>query len=181
MLLGARWLSDEPRRHDCLIAYVLGLSHAVNIAFFSALAVSGEDAPRLARMSSATCGAQLEVARRVANESPDLYCEIQQPNDFEQESLDALARAVGELQRAVCTGDATAFEGLMARGREYLSSARELDVVRPEGVRGGLAPRVTPGGISRMFRSPLHLDRSADVPRTLRCRDARPPDDVAAR
>ena len=31
--------------HDRLIAYVLGLSHAVNIAFFSALADSGEAAP----------------------------------------------------------------------------------------------------------------------------------------
>ena len=37
--------------HDRLIAYVLGLSHALNIAFFTALAESGEAAPRLARMS----------------------------------------------------------------------------------------------------------------------------------
>ncbi len=34
--------------HDRLIAYVLGLSHALNIAFFTALAESGEAAPRLA-------------------------------------------------------------------------------------------------------------------------------------
>jgi prephenate dehydrogenase len=34
--------------HDRLIAYVLGLSHALNIAFFTALADSGEAAPRLA-------------------------------------------------------------------------------------------------------------------------------------
>ena len=33
--------------HDRLIAYVLGLSHALNIAFFTALAESGEAAPRL--------------------------------------------------------------------------------------------------------------------------------------
>ena len=36
--------------HDRLIAYVLGLSHALNIAFFTALAESGEAAPRLARL-----------------------------------------------------------------------------------------------------------------------------------
>ena len=35
--------------HDRLIAYVLGLSHALNIAFFTALAESGEAAPKLAR------------------------------------------------------------------------------------------------------------------------------------
>ena len=40
--------------HDRLIAYVLGLSHALNIAFFTALAESGEAAPKLARMSSTT-------------------------------------------------------------------------------------------------------------------------------
>src|SRR5215467_162660 len=48
--------------HDRLIAYVLGLSHALNIAFFTALADSGEAAPRLARMSSTTFDAQLDVA-----------------------------------------------------------------------------------------------------------------------
>ena len=36
--------------HDRLIAYVLGLSHALNIAFFTALADSGEAAPRLAKL-----------------------------------------------------------------------------------------------------------------------------------
>ena len=48
--------------HDRLIAYVLGLSHALNIAFFTALAESGEAAPRLARLSSTTFDAQLDVA-----------------------------------------------------------------------------------------------------------------------
>ena len=52
--------------HDRLIAFVLGLSHALNIAFFTALAESGEAAPRLARMSSTTFDAQLDVATRVA-------------------------------------------------------------------------------------------------------------------
>ena len=48
--------------HDRLIAYVLGLSHALNIAFFTALAESGEAAPRLATLSSTTFDAQLGVA-----------------------------------------------------------------------------------------------------------------------
>src|SRR5437016_13341131 len=56
--------------HDRLIAYVLGLSHALNIAFFTALAESGEAAPTLAHMSSTTFDAQLDVASRRAQESP---------------------------------------------------------------------------------------------------------------
>ena len=56
--------------HDRLIAYVLGLSHALNIAFFTALADSGEAAPRLARLSSTTFDAQIDVASKVAAGEP---------------------------------------------------------------------------------------------------------------
>jgi chorismate mutase/prephenate dehydrogenase len=80
--------------HDRLIAYVLGLSHALNIAFFTALAESGEAAPRLARMSSTTFDAQLDVAATVSEESPELYYEIQALNDYGAESLQALSGAV---------------------------------------------------------------------------------------
>ena len=51
--------------HDPLIAYVLGLSHALNLAFVTALVESGEQAPRLARLSSVTFDRQLRVAAAV--------------------------------------------------------------------------------------------------------------------
>jgi chorismate mutase / prephenate dehydrogenase len=106
--------------HDRLIAYVLGLSHALNIAFFTALAGSGEAAPKLARMSSTTFDAQLDVASRVAQESPDLYYEIQSLNDYGAESLEALYQAVERIRTAVIAQDHGAFVNLMQRGREYL-------------------------------------------------------------
>ena len=56
--------------HDRLIAYVLGLSHELNIAFFTALAESGEAAPKLARLSSTTFDAQLLVSGAVARDNP---------------------------------------------------------------------------------------------------------------
>ncbi len=112
--------------HDRLIAYVLGLSHALNIAFFTALAESGEAAPRLARLSSTTFDAQLDVASRVAQESPDLYFEIQALNDYGAESLEALAKAVERLRRAVLSRDRAAFTELMTRGREYLEDRRSV-------------------------------------------------------
>jgi len=105
--------------HDRLIAYVLGLSHALNIAFFTALAESGEAALRLAQLSSTTFDAQLDVASRVAAESPDLYFEIQMLNDYGGESLLALRQAVDRLMTAVRTKDAGAFTALMNRGRAY--------------------------------------------------------------
>jgi chorismate mutase / prephenate dehydrogenase len=107
--------------HDRLIAYVLGLSHALNIAFFTALAESGEAAPRLAQLSSTTFDSQMEVASRVAAESADLYFEIQSLNDYGQESLLALQQAVERLVTAVQTKDAGAFVALMNRGRAYFN------------------------------------------------------------
>jgi chorismate mutase/prephenate dehydrogenase len=112
--------------HDRLIAYVLGLSHALNIAFFTALAESGEAAPRLAQLSSTTFDAQLDVATRVAQESPELYFEIQSLNDYGAESLEALAKAVERLRTAVLARDRDAFSALMTRGREYLEDRRSL-------------------------------------------------------
>jgi chorismate mutase / prephenate dehydrogenase len=112
--------------HDRLIAYVLGLSHALNIAFFTVLAESGEAAPRLARMSSTTFDAQLEVASRVAQDSPELYYEIQSLNDYGAESLEALSQAVERLRTAVLSQDHDAFVALMRRGRDYLEDRRSV-------------------------------------------------------
>ena len=112
--------------HDRLIAYVLGLSHALNIAFFTALADSGEAAPKLARISSTTFDAQLDVAARVAQESPELYYEIQSLNDYGAESLEALAQAVERLRTAVLSQDHDAFVALMRRGRDYLQDRRSV-------------------------------------------------------
>ena len=112
--------------HDRLIAYVLGLSHALNIAFFTALAESGEAAPKLARMSSTTFDAQLDVATRVAQESPELYYEIQSLNDYGAESLEALSKAVERIRTAVLSRDDKAFIALMGRGRDYLEDRRSV-------------------------------------------------------
>jgi chorismate mutase / prephenate dehydrogenase len=106
--------------HDRLIAYVLGLSHALNIAFFTALADSGEAAPRLAQLSSTTFDSQLEVASRVAAESPDLYYEIQSLNEYGGESLLALQKAVEGLIATVKSGNSAEFTAIMNRGRAYL-------------------------------------------------------------
>ncbi len=106
--------------HDRLIAYVLGLSHALNIAFFTALAESGEAAPKLATLSSTTFDAQLGVASKVAAENPDLYFEIQTLNDYGTESLAALLYAVERLRSVVRANDLEAFRQLMTRGKTYL-------------------------------------------------------------
>jgi chorismate mutase/prephenate dehydrogenase len=110
--------------HDRLIAYVLGLSHALNIAFFTALSRSGEAAPRLHEISSTTFDHQLRIAGNVARESSQLYFEIQALNPYGSESLEALRQAVADLSAVVARSDDPAFTALMRDGRRYLSDLR---------------------------------------------------------
>lgn len=108
--------------HDRLVAYVLGLSHALNIAFFTALAESGEAAPKLAKLSSTTFDAQLAVASRVAQENPHLYFEIQALNDYNDAALAALSSAVERVVGLVRSGDEAGFVSLMQGGMRYLAT-----------------------------------------------------------
>jgi chorismate mutase/prephenate dehydrogenase len=106
--------------HDRLMAYVLGLSHALNLAFFTALAASGELVPRLQKMSSTTFDAQLRVATLVAGDNPHLYFDIQTLNDFGSASLQALRSATERIEQLVQNRDEAGFVSLMAAGRRYL-------------------------------------------------------------
>jgi len=108
--------------HDRLIAYVLGLSHALNIAFFTALADSGEAAPQLAKLSSTTFDAQLLVSALVAQDNPYLYYEIQKLNEFGLAPLDALCASAGRIRNLVAEGNEAGFVDLMQTGREYLAT-----------------------------------------------------------
>jgi len=110
--------------HDRMIAYVLGLSHALNISFFTALANSGEILPQLANLSSTTFDAQLEVAAKVAKENPRLYFEIQSLNPHGLAPLKDLLKAVQEISDVVEQRDEEAFVELMERGRSYLEKRR---------------------------------------------------------
>jgi chorismate mutase/prephenate dehydrogenase len=114
-------VSMDLESHDRLIAYVLGLSHALNIAFVTALAESGEAAPRLSKLSSTTFDEQLAVSKKVTGENPKLYFEIQSLNDYGTESLTALLYAVERLRSVVRAQDHAGFAALMERGRQYLS------------------------------------------------------------
>jgi chorismate mutase/prephenate dehydrogenase len=107
--------------HDRLIAYVLGLSHALNIAFFTALAESGEAAPKLAKMSSTTFDAQLLVSAAVARDNPHLYFEIQNLNKFGIGPLDALCEAANRIRETVAGSDEQGFVELMEKGRQYMA------------------------------------------------------------
>ena len=108
--------------HDRLIAYVLGLSHALNIVFFTALSGSREAAPKLAKLSSTTFDAQLLVSEAVASDSPELYFEIQRLNEYGIEPLDAMCASANMIREIVKSNDQKRFIELMEKGKEYLDS-----------------------------------------------------------
>ncbi|MBI0583477.1 MAG: bifunctional chorismate mutase/prephenate dehydrogenase [Methanomassiliicoccus sp.] len=116
---GSNIIEMEVEEHDPLMAYVLGLSHAVNIAFFEALRNSGRSFKELDSAASTTFRRQADSARNVASENAQLYYEIQSLNPHNREALEHLQKAVANLREAADSGDRDAFERMMAEGQEY--------------------------------------------------------------
>ncbi len=106
--------------HDRLIAYVLGLSHVVNIAFMTVLSESGEAADLLSKLSSTTFDAQLSIANNVSNENPNLYFEIQKLNDYSPTTLNALSDAVQRIIQMVHQDNQAAFVNIMTQAKKYM-------------------------------------------------------------
>ncbi len=118
----AELVSVPLAEHDRLISLVLGLSHALNIAFFTALVRSGVSAEQLSGISSTTFDRQLAIARDVAGENPALYHEIQHLNEYGHIGRDALHEAIELLKAAADDPNHAAMRGLMEEGRKYLDS-----------------------------------------------------------
>ncbi|HSM69882.1 MAG TPA: bifunctional chorismate mutase/prephenate dehydrogenase [Xanthomonadales bacterium] len=107
--------------HDEVMAWVLGLSHLVNIAFAGALGRLKEQLPLLQSISSSTFNAQLKVAAQVVSENPSLYFEIQQGTVKYEPALRAFTEVLDALLGAVRAGDEQAFVDIMSHARQQLA------------------------------------------------------------
>jgi len=108
--------------HDEVMAWVLGLSHLVNIAFAGTLAQSGEAVPLLKQISSSTFNAQLNVATQVVSENPHLYYEIQRGNENTTEVSEHFRRILDELITAVAESDEAVFTRHMGAAKQRLAN-----------------------------------------------------------
>jgi len=106
--------------HDRLIAYVLGLSHVLNIAFLTVLSESGEAAELLSKLSSTTFDAQMSIADNVARENPHLYFEIQKLNHYSPTTLNALSDAIQRIIQMVHQNNQDAFVNIMSQAKSYM-------------------------------------------------------------
>lgn len=84
--------------HDSLAAYVLGLSHAVNLAFTDALVSSGFTSDELRYAASTTFNKQTAVSREVSEENAELYYAIQRENPENSHALENLELAVSRVR-----------------------------------------------------------------------------------
>lgn len=109
--------------HDEVMAWVLGLSHLVNIAFAGALAKSGEAVPLLKQISSSTFNAQLKVATQVVSENPHLYYEIQQGNVYTAEVSEHFRKVLDELVSSVTENNEDVFTQYMEVAHRRLDEA----------------------------------------------------------
>lgn len=108
--------------HDRLVAYILGLSHVLNIAFMSVLSESGEAAETLAKLSSTTFDAQLSIGENVVAENPHLYFEIQKLNNYSKSTLNALGDAVQRIINIIENDQEQAFVNIMDKAQKYVTS-----------------------------------------------------------
>jgi len=105
--------------HDSYMSYVLGLTHAVNIALFTVLARSGYTFDDLLTVSSTTFNKGLDTNRSVASEDPMLYYEIQHMNSHRDEMWNLFSDTVNELKEKSLSDDPEGFVSMMNAGRLY--------------------------------------------------------------
>ena len=107
--------------HDRHMSYVLGLSHAVNIAFFTALERSGISFEDFERTASTTFRKNLDTNASVASEDPLLYYEIQNLNMNSSDVWKEFSDAVEDVKEASLNNDPKDFAKIMDNGRRFFS------------------------------------------------------------
>ena len=108
--------------HDNYMSYVLGLTHAVNIALFTVLERSGLSFEDLMSVASTTFLKGLDTNRSVAMEDPMLYYEIQHMNGSRDRMWSLFSEAVEDIKAASMDDDPASFREIMDSGRRYFES-----------------------------------------------------------
>lgn len=106
--------------HDRLAAYLLGLSHFINLLFARALATSGRSVAELSAVASTTFRAQMTTTESVLLEDPELYYAIQALNPFSPDVFAGLKKALDDWTGWIGNRDLTSFSDAMVDARRWL-------------------------------------------------------------
>jgi prephenate dehydrogenase/chorismate mutase len=83
--------------HDKLAAWILSLPHALALVFARTLAQNLHKNPKA--ITGPSYESMLEFARKVLQENPDVYFEIQSTNPFSKKTLKEAARSLNEIEK----------------------------------------------------------------------------------
>ena len=137
--LGARVVRRDPTTHDVEVAWMSHVPHALAFAFARALG----DAPPSA---GEVAGSGFRDFTRIARSDPELWAEILVANrKAVQGPLARVAERLGDLARALETGDLDTMDRWIAEARAHLDAAtHENDRTEPDPMRpGGFAATAT--------------------------------------
>jgi prephenate dehydrogenase len=131
--LGARAVRLDPETHDRLLALTSHLPHALANLLMQDVAASGDEALGYA-------GASLREMTRVAGANPTVWADIFVENgDLIADALTTHREALGDVERALRTGDRSFFEQWISQAAEarnrmleyaYRTEARMLNRIR---------------------------------------------------
>ncbi len=114
--------------HDKIAAYVLGLSHLINLIFARVIAQSGFSCLELSRFGSATFQRQEQAARAVCSENPELYWAIQRLNPFTEKVIRELREALASWSGWIQSDHSEAFQEAMAEARRFFTDIQAIEL-----------------------------------------------------
>jgi chorismate mutase/prephenate dehydrogenase len=118
--------------HDQLMAYVLGLTVAVNSAFVAVLTASRKPVHQLLGASTPEFSDQLHLAREIAHQSPHSQYFLHKLNTHGDLPLEALAHAIDTLRKQISKGAEGSFIEMTKRCQAYTSDRRSRDSRRSD-------------------------------------------------
>lgn len=108
--------------HDEIISLLLALTHAFCITFAHALNKSSFTATALEKFSSPTFANLLAISKKVMNENPHLYYEIQALNPHTERAHALLQGSLSDVITSIKKLDEDAFVDIMKRAQQYVGT-----------------------------------------------------------
>jgi chorismate mutase/prephenate dehydrogenase len=117
---GARVIETTLERHDKLMAYVLGMSHATTLLFAEALSNSGLDMEGLVAVNGPSFDRMIIAAKELSRESVRVYHDIQALNPNTRKMFVNLDGALSKIKRASEKENPGEFRRIFESNKRYL-------------------------------------------------------------
>lgn len=107
----------DERTHDALMAYLLSLTHAMNLAYAATIS-SKLDMQKVKLFETSLSSKQIDLAKKVLQQDDTLFSRIQLMNTFTLDALNSFKSEVSKIIESVSREDAFALESLKSKTQE---------------------------------------------------------------